>query len=133
MTQRSRSLSALTVCLALIGASCGGDDSGSGSALSNEAFCAKLSSLDDLDPLSDDMSKLTEIVEELADVAPSAELRDAVLTLTPMMTVLAELDENDPAAMSEMMEILTDPDVVAAGESIEEFGVETCGLEPSED
>jgi len=133
MTQRSRSLSALTVGLALIGASCGGDDSGSGSAVSNEAFCAELSSLDDLDPFSNDMSDLTEMFEKLADVAPSAELRDAVLTITPMMTALAELDENDPAAMSEMTETFLDPDVVAAVQSIEEFGVETCGLEPSED
>jgi len=135
MRNTTRTLTTLAVCLALVGASCGGDDSGSGSgsALSNEEFCAKVEALDAVDPSTDDMADVVTTVEELADAAPSDELRDAMLALVPVMTALDNLDENDPDAMSKIMEIMMDPEVIAAGELIEKYSTETCGIDGSAD
>jgi len=133
MRNTTRTLTTLTVCLALVGASCGGDDSGSGSALSNEEFCAKVEALDAMDPSTGDMADVVTTVEELADAAPSNELRDAMLALVPVMTALENLDENDPDAMNKIMEIMMDPEVIAAGELIEEYSTETCGIDGSAD
>ncbi len=135
MRNPTRSLTTFALCLALAGASCGGDDSGSGSgtALSNEEFCAKVEALDGMDPSADDMAAVVATVEELADAAPSDELRDAMLALVPVMTALENLDENDPDAMSKIMEIMMDPEVIAAGELIEKFSSETCGIAPEDE
>lgn len=132
MRNTARTLTALALCLALEGASCGGDDSGSGPALSNEEFCAKVEALDAMDPGTDDMAEVVATVEELADAAPSEELRDAMRALVPVMTALENLDENDPDAMNKIMEIMMDPEVIAAGELIENFSSETCGIDPDD-
>lgn len=123
----------------MLGVSCGGDDGGfsgvdggsGGKSLSDEEFCAEIEALDDVDPSVDDMADVVTMIEDLADKAPNDELRDAMLALVPVMSALADIDENDPDAMNEVMEIMMDPEVLAAGELIETYSTETCGIEPS--
>jgi hypothetical protein len=44
------------------------------------------------------------------------------------MTEMEGVDENDPEAMSKVMEIIMDPKVTEAGEVIEKYSTEVCGL-----
>ena len=132
MRASNRTLTALTICLALVGVSCGGDDSGSGSAaLSDEEFCVELTALDGMNPDVGDMAAVVTTIEDLADKAPSDELRDAMLALVPVMTMMSEIDDNDPDAMNKVMEIMMDPEVMAAGELLEKYSSETCGIDDS--
>lgn len=141
MHTSTRVLTALSISLALLGVSCGGDDGGfadigggnGGKALSDEEFCAEIVALDDVDPSVDDMADVATMIEDLADKAPDDELRDAMLTLIPVMTAMGDIDENDPDAMNEVMEIMMDPEVLAAGELIEKYSTETCGIDGSAD
>lgn len=132
MRASNRTLTALTICLTLVGVSCGGDDSGSGSAaLSDEEFCLEVAALDGLNPDVGDMAEVVTTIEDLAAKAPNDELRDAMLALVPVMTMLSEIDENDPDAMNKVMEVMMDPEVMAAGELIEKYSSETCGIDDS--
>ena len=132
MRTSTRNLTALSICLALVGVSCGGDDSGSGSAaLSEQEFCVELTALDGMEPDVSNMADVVTTIEDLADKAPNDELRDAMLALVPVMTMMGEIDENDPDAMSKVMEVMMDPEVMAAGELIEKYSSETCGIDDS--
>jgi hypothetical protein len=129
-----RSVSIFSVLLLTIGVSCGGDDGGgSGSALSDEQFCSEVSALDEMDPSADDLSGMVTIIEDLAAKAPNDELRDAMLVLAPVITEMGKVDENDEDAMTKLMEIMMDPEVIAAGELIEKYSSETCGIDESSD
>jgi len=68
------------------------------------------------------------IMNELIEVAPNDELRDALKVLVPVMTEMEDVDENDPEAMSKVFEIIMDPKVIAAGEVIEKYSTEVCGI-----
>lgn len=116
---------------------CGGDDSGSGSggsgggdAVSIEEFCDKISALESaVEP--DDMASAVAVIADLADSAPTDELKDALETMLPVLEGMAEIDENDPDAMNELMTLMMDPDVMEASAVMEAFGDEECGFTPS--
>lgn len=67
-------------------------------------------------------------INELIDVAPNDELRDALKVLAPVMAEMEGIDENDPEAMSKVMEIIMDPKVTEAGEVIEKYSTDVCGI-----
>lgn len=131
MHASKRTLTALTICLALVGVSCGGDSGSGSAALSDEEFCLEVAALDGMNPDVGDMAEIVTTIEDLAAKAPSDELRDAMLALVPVMTMLSEIDENDPDAMNKVMEVMMDPEVMAAGELIEKYSSETCGIDDS--
>ena len=131
MHASKRTLTALTICLALVGVSCGGDSGSGSAALSDEEFCLEVAALDGMNPDVGDMAEIVTTIEDLAAKAPSDELRDAMLALVPVMTMLSEIDENDPEAMNKVMEVMMDPEVMAAGELIEKYSSETCGIDDS--
>jgi hypothetical protein len=132
MRRTTRTLSALSLTLVLAGTACGGGDS-SGSALTDEAFCAKVAAMENMDPSGDDITAVTDALEELAAAAPTKELREALETLGPVMTAMSGIDENDPDAMNKAFEVMMDPEVIAAGELIEKYSSETCGIETTDE
>ena len=67
-------------------------------------------------------------MNELIDAAPNDELRDALNVLVSVMTEMEGVDENDPEAMSKVMEIIMDPKVTEAGEVIEKYSTDVCGI-----
>lgn len=125
----------LMTSVALIGSTsliaCGGDDSSSGSSgVSIEEFCAKIDDLENaLEP--DDMASAVAALSELVDSSPSSEVRKALETLIPVITKMADIDENDPDAIGELMGLMMDPDVMEAGTVLETFGAEQCGFSES--
>lgn len=111
--------------LLLVGCS---DDDGGGDI---EAFCDLLRASEDeeLDPTTDEGR---EAFEALIDAAPS-ELDDDLRVFGNLMEELEGLDEDDPEAMEAVFGVMFDPEVIAAGENLEQFGVEECGFEPDDD
>ncbi len=104
---------------------CGGDSSSSGARLTDEQFCAKVADMDDLETF--DASAIA-AMNDLIDAAPNDELRKALKVLVPVMTEMEDVDENDPDAMSKIMEIIMDPKVTEAGEVIEKYSTDVCGI-----
>lgn len=114
---------------------CGGDEGsenggGSGS-VSIEEFCSRIDALASaVEP--DDIGAAVAAIEGLIDAAPTAEVRDALETLVPVLSRMGAIDENDPAAIGELMELAMDPEVMEASAVLEEFGTEQCGFSPDD-
>lgn len=118
------------LCLATFAVSCGGEDGGFGSnSLSTEEFCDKVASLDAMTGESpEELAEATKVFQELASDAPTADLRDAMNALLPVIEQMSTVDENDPEAFSKVMELMMDPAVIAAGTVLEEFSTTECGM-----
>jgi hypothetical protein len=108
---------------------CGGDDAGGGGteAVSIEEFCDRIAALESAaEP--DDIGAAVGAIEGLVDAAPTDEVREALETLVPVLSRMGAIDENDPDAISELMGLAMDPEVMAASTVLEKFGTEQCGF-----
>lgn len=111
-----------------VSSSCGGSDGGS--ATSDAEFCEYLRTLENIDPEAAPDDALTAI-DEIIDRAPNSNVEGALRDLRPIFELMTTLDPNDEAAFGEMMSIMFDPKVVAAGAVLEEYGNDVCGFEDS--
>jgi hypothetical protein len=117
--------------------SCGGD-SGLSSQGSEEEFCAMLQSIESdqvFENAMDDPEATAEAIKlltELAQAAPTAELEESVEALIPVMEALATLDENDPDALASLSELMSDPDLEAAGETVDTYSKDVCKIPTSD-
>jgi hypothetical protein len=121
----------LVVMMVVAVAGCGGgsSDEGSSAGGSTEQFCAVLRAAD----LADDAAEPTVAeLRALAEQAPDS-LRDDVDTLVDAIEKLSAVDENDSAAFEQAFAIILSPEFAEAGERLEAFGVDECGLEPTDD
>jgi len=66
-------------------------------------------------------------VERLAADAP-AELAEEYDTFVAGIRGVAQLDPNDPAALSGILDLMLDPDFAAAASAIEEYTAAQCGI-----
>jgi len=66
-------------------------------------------------------------VERLAGDAP-AELADDYDTFVTGIRGVAQLDPDDPAALSSILDLMLDPDVAAATSAIEQYTASQCGV-----
>ena len=113
------------LCSPVVLIACGDDSSSSGAQLTDEQFCAKVADMDDLENFD---ATAIAAMNELIDSAPNDELRDALKVLVPVLTEMEGVDENDPEAMTKVMEIIMDPKVTEAGEVIEKYSTDVCGI-----
>lgn len=109
---------------------CGGGGS-AGAGGSDGAFCAKLRELEAM-PESDDPAEALKQLAELAKVAPNDEVREAMAALQPIVEKITSLDTDNEDAFGELMALFFDPDVIKAGEVLDKYSVDVCGLEPSD-
>lgn len=116
----------LTAGLAACG---GGGDSFSGGSV--EAFCAEIERLEAM-PETDDPTEALEAFANLVDKAPNGEVRGALLTLSGLLESFGDFDENDPDAFGVLFALFMNPEVIEASETLEKFGVEECGLDPTD-
>ncbi len=128
-----------TLALSIVAISCGGGDDGdamggnSSTRLSDEAFCAKITALnnetsgDDTSPEA--MLEMLQVIQDMAKVAPTAELQEALEAYAPMFEGMSKLDQNDPAALSTAISKLFTPEVMKAGEILEAYSTDVCGIE----
>ena len=117
--------------------SCGGD-SGLTSKASEEEFCKMLRVIESdqvFENAMEDSAALTEATElltDLAEAAPTTELKVAIETLIPVMETMATIDENDPEALASLMELMSDPKLVSAGETMDAFSQDVCKIPTSD-
>lgn len=105
-------------------ASCGGETS---TPSQDAEFCDYLRTLEDLDPDAAPDNALAAI-DEIIDRAPKGEIKGALQDLRPIFEAMSTIDPNDEAAFGEIMGVMFDPKVVAAGEVLEKYGEEVCGF-----
>ncbi len=135
-----------TAALALGGlAACGDDDGGS----SASSFCDDVTEVDEafstLDEDIEDPSQLstifTEVQASLDAIDPPSEIAEDWGTLTSalgeVVDVVEDIDFEDPEALASLGEELADleerfGDVEAAGDRIQEYASEECGIELGE-
>ncbi len=114
---------------ALALAACGSDsDSG---AVSVEDFCAEVTALEEANAGSEDEMLTEADIDQMRDLASRApaEIRDDIETIADAMAESLDIEEEDFEAF---FEVFLAPDVIAAGEALDEFSVNECGLEPSD-
>ena len=137
MRTTSPRLFVATLALSIVAISCGGGDDAMGgnssTRLSDEAFCAKITALnnetsgDDTSPEA--MLEMLQVIQDMAKVAPTAELQEALEAYAPMFEGMSKLDQNDPAALSTAISKLFTPEVMKAGEILEAYSTDVCGIE----
>lgn len=121
----------------LLAVSCGSDSNANRD--SDEEFCAKLIDLEASNALSPDasdaeaMSAMLPIIADLAKTAPNEDLTKAFETMGPVLQKMSEIDENDPDAFGSVMSMMFDPEVVAAGETIDSYSTDVCKIPPTTD
>ena len=117
--------------------SCGGD-SGLSSKASEAEFCAMLQAIESdqvFENAMEDPAALTEatqVLTDLAKAAPTAELKEAIETLIPVMETMATIDENDPEALASLMELMSDPKLESAGETVDAYSTDVCKIPTSD-
>ena len=134
-----------TLALSIVAISCGGGDDAMGgnssTRLNDEAFCAKIVSLDNQtsgdDTSPEAMLEMLQVIQDMAKVAPTAELQEAFEAYAPLLEGMAKLDQNDaqndPEAFSTMMGELFTPEVMKAVEILEAYSTDVCGIEDGSD
>lgn len=110
---------------------CGGDDGGGGgSALSDEAFCARIVELEEQ---SDDLDEFdpafTEALNELRASAPNDDVRDAIGTFIEFFEEAEALDEDDPEAFERLFEMMGSPELASAEAVLDDYTENVCGLD----
>jgi len=109
-----------------VASSCGGG--GSSSSNADGDFCEYLRGLEDIDPEAAPDDALAAI-DEIVDRAPDGEIKGALEDLRPVLESMVNIDPNDEEAFTEMMSLMFDPKVIAAGEVLDKYGTEVCGFE----
>jgi hypothetical protein len=105
-----------------------GDDGGSGAGGGeDDDFCAQLEASVGDEEIDIETDEGMEAFQELVDAAPDA-LAEPMGVIEDAFAQVTGLDEDDPEAFAEAFDVLFDPEVMAAFEEVEAFGVETCGL-----
>jgi hypothetical protein len=110
-----------------VASSCGGG-SGDSSSNADSDFCEYLRTLEDIDPEAapdDALAAIDQIIER----APDGEIKGALQDLRPMFEAMVNIDPNSEEAFTEMMALMFDPKVIAAGEVLEKYSTEVCGFE----
>lgn len=126
-------LATIALLLTACGGSSGGGADGGGAQQGDAAgFCDQIVALeaaaDQIEGDSVDDESL-DALRSLRDAAPD-EVRDDMTVIIDVFEKLADIDENDPDSFEEVFGLLFDPAVVEAGENLEAYGVNECGLDP---
>jgi hypothetical protein len=109
--------------LVLTVAACG-DDGGGGDAAS---FCEDVA--DPFGAAQDPNADPQETVETLRDLDPPSEISDDWNTLLDALETIASMSAED-AASEEAIETLSDPEIAEAGENVEAYLTDECGITP---
>ncbi len=114
---------------ALALAGCGGSDGGG----DTEAFCEQIRELDAAsDAAEEDITATADEFDALIDDAPD-ELKDDLRIVVDAFAELDAIDEDDPEAFELFFELFQRPEFLEATETLEQFGIDECGLEPPAD
>ena len=122
-----------TLALSIVAISCGGGDDAmggnSGTRLSDEAFCVKITPLiigDDISPQV--VLEMLQVIQDMAKVAPTAELQKALEAFIPYFEKMSKLDQNDPQFGAQYLALAT-PELLNAGAVLDAYGRRVCGID----
>ena len=128
-----------TLALSIVAISCGGGGGGdamggnSSTRLSDEAFCAKITALNNEtssdSPNPEEMLEMLQVIQDMAKVAPTAELQEALEAYTPLLEKMSKLDQNDPEAFATIIGDFITPELIKAGEVLDAYTTDVCGIE----
>lgn len=104
---------------------CGGD---SGPSSSDADFCREIEQLENLN-IETDIAAAADILSDLAEKAPNDDVRGALELIAPIFEQLSTVDQNDAAAMQEIFEMMSSPEVTAASEVLDRYGSDVCGFD----
>jgi hypothetical protein len=105
---------------------------------SEEEFCEMLRVIESdqvFESAMEDPAALTEatdLLTDLAKAAPTTELKEAIETLIPVMETMATIDENDPEAFASLMELMSDPKLESADETVNAYSTDVCKITTSD-
>ncbi|MGA9275701.1 hypothetical protein [Ilumatobacter sp.] len=109
---------------------CGSGSDGAGDDSSTEAFCDQLRTF--IETPADDTAVAVEQFDQLVEDAPD-EVSDDLQVMSDAFSEVADLDEDDPESFTVLLEVFGRSDVIEAAETLEQYGADQCGLEPSPD
>ncbi len=131
---RSPSLgsTAVLATIVLLASACGGSSDNDAGGQDGADFCEKIVALEAATSGIEGDNIDDESLDELRSIRDSApdEVRDDMTVLIDLFEKLADFDESDPASAEEAFGLLFDPAVIEAGENLEAYGVNECGLDP---
>ena len=124
---KSRIAFRYTIVAILAGAlatACGGG--GSTSPMTEAEFCSRAADLQNSN--GDITPEAVSTLADLAERAPTTELRDALGTLLPIWRKLVNVDTEDPTAFMTMLAEFDTPEIDAAGQVLDAYATDVCGL-----
>ena len=141
MRTTSPRLFVATLALSIVAISCGGGDDAMGgnssTRLSDEAFCAKITALNNEtssdSPNPEEMLGMLTVIQDMAKVAPTAELQEALEAYTPLLEKMSKLDQNDPEAFATIIGDFITPPLLKAAEVLGAYTTDVCGIEDGSD
>ena len=89
-------------------------------------FCSRAADLQNSD--GDITPEAVSTLADLAERAPTADLRDALGTLLPIWRKLVNVDTEDPTEFMTMLAEFDTPEVDAAGQVLDDYATGVCGL-----
>ncbi|MEP1126350.1 MAG: hypothetical protein ABJH68_20905 [Ilumatobacter sp.] len=103
------------------------DDAGEGS---DDEFCQKFMEFDSVENQPTTQEETIAAFDELIESAPD-DIREDLETVRDAFSGFEDFDaaEADPEAVEEFLEVLGQPEVVEAGENLERYTVDVCGIE----
>jgi hypothetical protein len=78
------------------------------------------------------LTEATQVLTDLAKAAPTTELKEDIETLILVWETMATIDENDPEALASLMEIMSDPKLESAGETVRAYSTDVCKITTSD-
>lgn len=120
-------LRVLAVLLPVTLVACGGGDGGGSNAMDEAEFCEYVATVEESD-FEEEPDQMFAALDAMIDRAPNEDLNDALKKLREVMEKMSATDSTDEEAFAEIMSLMFDPEVIAAGETIEKFSTEVCGF-----
>ena len=135
MRKTSSYLLFIATTMSVLTVSCASDQMASpaGDRLTDEAFCAKITALNNEtssdSPNPEEMLEMLTVIQDMAKVAPTAELQEALEAYTPLLEKMSKLDQNDPEAFATIIGDFITPPLLKAAEVLGAYTTDVCGIE----
>ena len=139
MRKTSSYLLFIATTMSVLTVSCASDQMASpaGDRLTDEAFCAKITALNNEtssdSPNPEEMLEMLTVIQDMAKVAPTAELQEALEAYTPLLEKMSKLDQNDPEAFATIIGDFITPPLLKAAEVLGAYTTDVCGIEDGSD
>lgn len=127
-----RTISTLRRMLLILGATAALASGCSGGDKDPAAFCEQVGQLDLVtESESEDPAVFLAALEELRELAPTADVADALERLSATLSEVVGADRNDPAALERALTALSSQDMTTANQVFVDYVDSACGIDIS--